>query len=163
MGKKIECDDSEILKASICCNSATSAAAFLGIQYNTYRKHATRLGVFKKNQSGKGTKKPITDHRKISLSEILAGEHPQYQTNKLRKRLFEENIKKKKCECCGITDWLNKPAPLELDHKDGNKNNHRLNNLRILCPNCHAQTETYRGKNTKFKRGRGETGDTQRA
>ena len=51
------------------------------------------------------------------------------------------------CEVCGITEWMNKPAPLELDHKDGNPNNNALENVRLICPNCHAQTATYKGKN----------------
>jgi hypothetical protein len=53
-----------------------------------------------------------------------------------------------RCEVCGITEWMGKPAPLELDHKDGNSSNNDFDNLRLICPNCHAQTETYKGKNT---------------
>jgi 5-methylcytosine-specific restriction endonuclease McrA len=44
---------------------------------------------------------------------------------------------------------MEKPAPIELDHINGNHHDNRLENLRILCPNCHAQTDTYRGKNKK--------------
>jgi len=52
-----------------------------------------------------------------------------------------------RCEVCGITEWMGRPAPLELDHTDGNPFNNQLDNLRLICPNCHAQTETYKGKN----------------
>ena len=65
----------------------------------------------------------------------------------MRKRLFSEKVKDEKCEVCGLTEWLGKKLSLEVDHKDGNRYNHNLNNLQILCPNCHSQTETYRGKN----------------
>ena len=145
MGKRITCTDNEIIEASKA-ESAAKAASILGIQYGTYRKHATRLGVFRKNQAGSGISKP-SGERKIPLEEILMGKHPQYQSNKLRRRLLQEGIKEHKCECCGITDWMNKPTPLEVDHIDGNSNNHIIQNIRLLCPNCHAQTETYRGKN----------------
>ena len=53
------------------------------------------------------------------------------------------------CESCGLSEWCGKPIPLELDHIDGNPYNHKLENLRLLCPNCHAQTPTYRSKNRK--------------
>ena len=48
---------------------------------------------------------------------------------------------------CGITEWNGQPTPTELDHINGVRTDNRLENLRILCPNCHAQTKTYRGKN----------------
>ena len=146
---KYKITDEQVKFAAETANSATAAAALLGVQYGTYRRHAIRLGVFKTNQSGKGMKKPILDSRKIPLDEILNGKHPSYQSNKLRKRLLDENIKTHICEVCGLTEWMNKPIPLEVDHIDGIRNNHILSNLRLICPNCHAQTDTYKGKNMK--------------
>jgi Zn finger protein HypA/HybF involved in hydrogenase expression len=52
-----------------------------------------------------------------------------------------------KCGCCGITDWNKKPIVLELEHIDGNSENNNLDNLSIICPNCHSQTATYKGAN----------------
>lgn len=52
-----------------------------------------------------------------------------------------------KCECCGNTEWLNKPITLEIHHIDGNNQNNEMNNLQLLCPNCHSQTDNWRGKN----------------
>jgi hypothetical protein len=69
------------------------------------------------------------------------------QSNKLKLRLISEGLKSHKCEMCGLTKWNGLPAPIELDHIDGNRYNNQIENLRILCPNCHAQTDTYRGKN----------------
>lgn len=83
---------------------------------------------------------------KLELHEILV-EHSIYQSNKLRKRLLSSGIKDHKCEMCGMSAWLGAPIPLELDHINGNKHDNRLPNLRIICPNCHATTDTYRGKN----------------
>jgi predicted HNH restriction endonuclease len=48
---------------------------------------------------------------------------------------------------CNNTEWNGQPIPLELEHKNGNNQDNSLNNLCLLCPNCHAQTSTYRGKN----------------
>lgn len=57
------------------------------------------------------------------------------------------DIRERKCEVCGITEWMDLPAPLDLDHKDGDPTNNDLDNLRLICPNCHAQTENYKGRN----------------
>ena len=54
-----------------------------------------------------------------------------------------------RCECCGITEWLGHPVPLELDHIDGNSDNNDEMNLRIVCPNCHAFSEHRGGKNAR--------------
>ena len=69
----------------------------------------------------------------------------------VRKRLLHE--RNYTCEECGIGNEYNgKPLSLELDHKDGNSKNNNIENLRILCPNCHSQTPTHRSKNIKYKR-----------
>ena len=67
-------------------------------------------------------------------------------TSVLRKRLIEEQLKPNRCERCLLGVWNGRPIPLELDHINGKRDDNRLTNLRILCPNCHAQTDTYRGK-----------------
>lgn len=65
-------------------------------------------------------------------------------SNRLKKYLLELNIKEYKCESCGLCKWMDRNIPLELHHIDGNKENNNLNNLQILCPNCHAFTHNYR-------------------
>lgn len=52
-----------------------------------------------------------------------------------------------KCLACGIENYNNKPITLEIEHKDGNSDNNNVDNLCFLCPNCHSQTDTYKGKN----------------
>jgi hypothetical protein len=126
------------------------AAAKLKLHWNTFKKRALKLGCFSPNQSGKGMKKPILDDRKIKLSEILEGLHPSYQTFRLKLRLLSEGIKSNKCEVCGCESmWNDKPISMELDHIDGDRTNHKLENLRTICPNCHSQTETYRSRNRR--------------
>jgi len=62
------------------------------------------------------------------------------------KKLLQE-IKGNKCEICGLSKWQEKSIILILDHIDGNAENHSLNNLRLICPNCDSQTPTYKGRN----------------
>ena len=50
------------------------------------------------------------------------------------------------CECCGISDWMGKPLSFEIHHKNGDNTDNRLDNLVLLCPNCHCQTDNYRGR-----------------
>ena len=82
------------------------------------------------------------------IEEILV-KNSTYQSYKLKKRLIAEGIKKSVCESCGESEWLKQPIPLELHHINGNNSDNRLENLRLLCPNCHALTDSYRGKNKR--------------
>lgn len=85
----------------------------------------------------------------VPLKEILR-RGSEYQSYKLKKRLFASKIKLPRCELCG---WARKSLdgriPLELDHINGDRKDNRLVNLRILCPNCHSLQPTHRGLNQK--------------
>jgi len=83
----------------------------------------------------------------IPLEEILNGEHPYYQTFKLNKRLLAEGIFRNECAICGIKEWNSRSISMQLDHINGCSHDHRLENLRMICPNCHSQTDTWCGKN----------------
>lgn len=83
---------------------------------------------------------------KRKLEDILV-KGSDYQSNKLRKRLLKEGIFLRICSKCMGTNWNGKEIPLELNHVNGDNSDHRLENLELLCPNCHAQTDNYRGKN----------------
>lgn len=91
------------------------------------------------NKAGKGL---IKKNPKMNLEEYLVNSK-DIQLNKVRIKLLEEGIKEHKCECCGLETWLDKPIPLELHHKDGNRHNNTIENFGLLCPNCHAFTESY--------------------
>ena len=80
-----------------------------------------------------------------SLDEILVENSSYVSTSHLKSRLFNSGIKIPKCEHCGITEWEGKLLTFDLHHKNGNNLDNRLENLQILCPNCHSQTNTYKG------------------
>ena len=69
--------------------------------------------------------------------------------NRLKDRLINSGLKENKCEVCGITEWQNKPIVLQLHHINGNHKDNNIENLQILCPNCHSQTDNYCSKNRK--------------
>lgn len=85
-------------------------------------------------------------YKRYSLSEILIENSPMKSTFKLKLRLFKENLKEPKCEVCGYTDSV------ELHHINGNPLDNRIENLQILCPNCHSKTENFRIKNSSVGR-----------
>lgn len=84
-------------------------------------------------------------NKSLELDQVLMPDS-NYNRTKLRKRLFVEGLKEERCECCGITEWNNKPISFELHHINGIHNDNRLENLQILCPNCHSQTDNYGSK-----------------
>jgi hypothetical protein len=130
--------DDELLKAHSELQQLSKIAVHFNVPHVTVWRRAKKLGLeFSKKSSG----------IKIDLNEILEGLHPYYQTFKLKKRLLKENIFNNKCVCCGLTEWQKKPLNMQLDHIDGDNTNHKLENLRMICPNCHSQTDTYCGKN----------------
>ena len=81
------------------------------------------------------------------LEEILVKDSKYTNMTSLKRRVLKAKLIDYKCAICGINEWLGKEIILQLDHINGDNRDNRIENLRLLCPNCHSQTETYCGKN----------------
>lgn len=81
------------------------------------------------------------------LEDILIENSKYVSSNNLKIKLIKWGIKENKCEECGINEWNGKKIVCELDHINGNNIDNRIENLKILCPNCHSQTPNFRGRN----------------
>ena len=110
----------------------------LECKVDTLKSYYKKMGInYKGNQGGKGIR--AYSKRKPANEFVLSNVNNAAK----RRRLIEDGVKEAKCECCGLSEWMGKPIPLELHHKDFNHYNNELSNLQILCSNCHMQAHNY--------------------
>src|SRR5581483_440358 len=116
----------------------------VGGNYETVEKRIRELGINTSHFLGSDHLEGKThNYGTRPLDRILV--HLKLETTwRLRNRLIREGIKANKCERCGNTEWMGESIPLELHHKNGDRTNNTLENLILLCPNCHATTDNYR-------------------
>lgn len=137
--------------------SAASALRMLGLRvaggnYKTLHSQIAANGLDTSHWTGQAHLRGRSHNwaRKMPLSDILIV-NSSYRggSYKLKMRLIAENALKQRCALCGITQWRGLALRLHLDHVNGKSTDNRLENLRLLCPNCHSQTDTYCGKNKR--------------
>ena len=121
--------------------SNAEASRWLGVNYLTYRKYAKIYGLFDQhlNQRGVGIKKGYGKYRK-PLDELLSSERKVKLTRRyLKKRLVEENWVQEECSSCGYNEIVmgKDNVALLIDFIDGDNENTKLDNIRLLCPNCY--------------------------
>lgn len=102
-----------------------------------------------------GGKKRHIPNYTVELVDILIINSSYNNSGNLKKRLLKAGVLKNECYVCGLKEWMNKPIVCQLDHINGMHDDNRLENLRLLCPNCHSQTDTFcrkkTGRSTKKK------------
>ena len=146
--------DEDLVKAIHESHSLADTLRKLGLRpaggnYTLLKRKIEELELDTSHFRGQGWSKgkKQTHVTRQSLDKILIENSTYKNSNSLRKRLINEGVFEHVCVNCELDTWLDQPIPLELDHINGNNRDNRLENLRLLCPNCHALTATYRGKN----------------
>ena len=141
--------DEEIIEACKSSPSMKQACEKLGMPFASFSKKAKKLEVYKTNQFWNKGKSFLTDPRLKSKWEInkIFCENSTYPMKHLRRIILKENLLPYQCSCGNTGNWQGKEMTLDIDHINGNHRDHRLKNLRFLCPNCHSQTPSFRNKN----------------
>lgn len=122
-----------------------------GINNKWIKEKIIKLNINISHWLGKGyLKGKKHSWNKLPIEYFLVNNRPNTNANALKKRLIKENILEHKCYNCNLIEWLEKPITVHLHHINGIRSDNRLENLILLCPNCHSQTDNFCGKNKKF-------------
>ena len=140
--------------------SIASALRLLGLSptganYRGFKILVKEIGVDYSHFTGQAHLRNKTHDwgkKQYTTEQILVKNSPYVNTNSMKRRLIKEGLLENKCSICGITTWQNEKIVCHLDHINGVNDDNRIENLRMLCPNCHSQTDTWTGRNKSYKR-----------
>ena len=147
--KKIDWHDKQKLASVV--NRSFSMLEFLrgvglattGSNASTAKKYFNIHSISTSHFNGNRHLKP----NRMTLEQILVENSTFKDLTRLKRRLIKEGLLTSHCYKCKNTgQWMGKSLTLQLEHKNGNNKDHRLENLELLCPNCHSQTSTWGGK-----------------
>jgi len=145
----------ELKEAIEKTESISDALKFLGLRsaggnFKAFHNACKEFGL--KPKIGKSNINHARGYIMIPWEDIFKENSLYTNRDLIKKKLYQNNILEEKCNECKIgSEWNGKPLTLQLDHINGIYNDHRIENLQILCPNCHTQTQSYAGRNLEKK------------
>lgn len=153
-----KCNNIHENKGKFCCRGCANSRSFSEetkkLKSLQNKKYYISLSEEEKEERKEFLKNNLNKYgenanKRASRIFLLEADTKDLKLSSIRKKVnLEQN---NKCLICNIFEWNNKPITLQLDHIDGNKYNNERNNLRMICPNCHSQTDTFVGRNKKYK------------
>lgn len=151
--------EADLRSAVAAVTSIRQALIRLGVapyggNYEVFKRAVVAFGISTEHFTGRaaGGGNP-EGSRSRPLTDYFEGRASVTNTNRFRRRLLREGVFDRRCGRCNGDEWLGEVMPLELHHVDGNRSNNAPANLVLLCPNCHALTATYRGRNKRRRLG----------
>ena len=151
--------DEQLVDAVPRCTSVRAVLQRLGLNatganYKTIQATITRLRLDTSHFLGQGHLKGKSHNwsPRLPLDVVLVTNSTYTSIASLKRRLLASGLLHRRCSECGLTDWRGAALALVLDHINGDPRDHRLENLRMLCPNCNSQTPTFAGRNMRLRR-----------